>query len=1076
MKAGLRTAHKDHAAEAAARHAPARARPAAAPTRQLQPELGNQAVQWLFKTGALHAKLAVGSPDDPLEREADQVAAHVMRAPASSLQRKCACEGPSGANGECEECRSKRMEGASQTTIVQRRPKTNGGPHEAPSIVHDTLGGAGQPLDPATRADMEGRFGRHFGDVRIHADHRAGKSAAAIDALAYTASSHIVFGQGRYAPQTDAGGHLLAHELAHVLQQSAAGDRSSTVQRQTDPPPPQPSPAPSPPQSAPTPPASAAPPQSTPPTPPDNAAPPPADPNSELIAQEGKAFDVAKGRVGQPAATVLFSNPNSAYTKDSPVFETFTVGEVMDRHTGDPIRSGFDTPGPATAYAAILGGDIGGAVLQQDKFYFGAKLNKGSRELRVTDPTISEWAWWAGRDHVYRVTASPGVVSVTGMGGFVFPLGKDLMDDPAKTRFLKDPDMATPADAQSMRDVAGVPPIGKEGQATGKRPDEVAIPDDQQEAFILSYFRSRGLEALSYNEEEAERLEGTFKATDSGSSTKDPSGVSDDAKKSIATDREQLKIYKKLLEEEVQVEALLSFLNVCEERGEFPPFYPIYVKPQKAQVTAMKAVIKARRDDIEERKFGLLAVSPLLSQLVGIPDPATRFAPPERIRGNLIERLEIPKIRGTSYTSVDENPLAKPETPENNENIRKQFLEKLDGIIKAIRDTRSEMLGDADFLLGMEGLRQLVIHDLGNATGKNAGLKDKLKQLLQAHATSEKTSREAGFVIQLGLLFIPGIGPLLSAAAGFVMSAAELSTALRRSTAAQASVNPAAALVDQKKAEAALAQSTIELAVNSVFVATEAINALKTMEASGGAAKLEGALKDLGEQESKASAENAVRYVEENPSVIENADKPGQRRAQVTGADGPHEIVEVPDAGELSGIHCELRSPPPFKVIHCPNGMGSLNPSAIAEGEAFAKQVGASSDPLIVRNLSPDAVKELVAKYDPGRTGMIAGELNRRGTVASFDALSEATRGFEGRYQAHHLVEVKVLEQFGFDTAKAPSVILTSAEHLPYSNELARLIDPQVLHDMTKKEIRDAYLKAYGGHPDWIQVVKWYFP
>jgi hypothetical protein len=69
---------------------------------------------------------------------------------------------------------------------------------------------------------MEPRFGRDFGDVRVHADGAAATSADAVAAQAYTVGQHIVFGAGRYAPSTPAGAHLLAHELTHTIQQRAA--------------------------------------------------------------------------------------------------------------------------------------------------------------------------------------------------------------------------------------------------------------------------------------------------------------------------------------------------------------------------------------------------------------------------------------------------------------------------------------------------------------------------------------------------------------------------------------------------------------------------------------------------------------------------------------------------------------------------------------------------------------------------------------------------------------------------------------------------------------------------------------
>jgi hypothetical protein len=66
---------------------------------------------------------------------------------------------------------------------------------------------------------MEGRFGHDFSRVRLHVDARAAAAAEAVDSFAYTVGRDIVFGPGQYAPETRAGRRLLAHELAHVVQQ-----------------------------------------------------------------------------------------------------------------------------------------------------------------------------------------------------------------------------------------------------------------------------------------------------------------------------------------------------------------------------------------------------------------------------------------------------------------------------------------------------------------------------------------------------------------------------------------------------------------------------------------------------------------------------------------------------------------------------------------------------------------------------------------------------------------------------------------------------------------------------------------
>jgi hypothetical protein len=88
--------------------------------------------------------------------------------------------------------------------------------------VDRTLRSPGRPLDAATRAWMEPRFGFDFSKVRVHADAEAGASARAVNAAAYTIGNHIAFGHGRYAPSTVKGNHLLAHELAHVAQQAGS--------------------------------------------------------------------------------------------------------------------------------------------------------------------------------------------------------------------------------------------------------------------------------------------------------------------------------------------------------------------------------------------------------------------------------------------------------------------------------------------------------------------------------------------------------------------------------------------------------------------------------------------------------------------------------------------------------------------------------------------------------------------------------------------------------------------------------------------------------------------------------------
>ena len=126
------------------------------------------------------------------------------------LQRKCASA--SAGDAACSQC-------AQEEKSLQRKSAGIAVPGEVPAIVHDVLRSPGHPLDRETRAFMEPRFGHDFSSVRVHTSAAASESANAVAARAYTAGHHIVFGNAQFAPKTPAGRTLLAHELAHVVQQ-----------------------------------------------------------------------------------------------------------------------------------------------------------------------------------------------------------------------------------------------------------------------------------------------------------------------------------------------------------------------------------------------------------------------------------------------------------------------------------------------------------------------------------------------------------------------------------------------------------------------------------------------------------------------------------------------------------------------------------------------------------------------------------------------------------------------------------------------------------------------------------------
>jgi len=133
------------------------------------------------------------------------------------LRRKCACGTHTVAGGECEGCKKDKL---------QRKSVSSPSHASAPASVHQVLGSPGRVLPPSIRTTFERGFGHDFSQVRVHDDSAAASSAADVDALAYTVGSHVVFGAGQFSPGSPGGRHLIAHELAHVVQQ-----RGDTLQR-----------------------------------------------------------------------------------------------------------------------------------------------------------------------------------------------------------------------------------------------------------------------------------------------------------------------------------------------------------------------------------------------------------------------------------------------------------------------------------------------------------------------------------------------------------------------------------------------------------------------------------------------------------------------------------------------------------------------------------------------------------------------------------------------------------------------------------------------------------------------------
>ncbi len=158
---------------------------------------GGECAECAKKKTGLQRKLAIGASNDPLEYEADRIAEQVMSTPLNSAINSTPL-------------RIQRFSG-----------QANEWAKTAPATVERVLADSGRPLEPTLQQDMEQRFGHDFSEVRVHTSGVAEQSTRDVNAHAYTAGNNIVFAAGRFAPHTNEGQRLLAHELTHVVQQSS---------------------------------------------------------------------------------------------------------------------------------------------------------------------------------------------------------------------------------------------------------------------------------------------------------------------------------------------------------------------------------------------------------------------------------------------------------------------------------------------------------------------------------------------------------------------------------------------------------------------------------------------------------------------------------------------------------------------------------------------------------------------------------------------------------------------------------------------------------------------------------------
>ncbi len=165
----------------------------------LQKTVGNRGVEAILRRGGFSAKLGVSLPPGPDEREAEYVAGKIISTDGPDLGTGIKDQGPSAPEATPDSGRSAFPE--------NRLP---------------SLPGNSQPLPAPLREFFGTALGYDFGGVRVHTDSESAGMARTLHARSFTLGRNVIFGPGQYAPETQGGKYILAHELTHVVQQGGA--------------------------------------------------------------------------------------------------------------------------------------------------------------------------------------------------------------------------------------------------------------------------------------------------------------------------------------------------------------------------------------------------------------------------------------------------------------------------------------------------------------------------------------------------------------------------------------------------------------------------------------------------------------------------------------------------------------------------------------------------------------------------------------------------------------------------------------------------------------------------------------
>jgi|CXWL01.1.fsa_nt_gi hypothetical protein len=200
----------------------------------------------------IQCKLAVGAADDPLETAADDMANRVLQIPEQNfIQRKGSSEDEDELSGQailinntsfiqrkCTECEQEDEEALRRkpsselvTPFIQTKSDTASSVSGSLNSQIQSSKGRGSSLEPNTQTFMESRFGVDFGSVKIHTDSESTQMNTELNAQAFTVGSDVYFNNGKYQPNATEGKYLLAHELAHTIQQGISSNSSQLSMR-----------------------------------------------------------------------------------------------------------------------------------------------------------------------------------------------------------------------------------------------------------------------------------------------------------------------------------------------------------------------------------------------------------------------------------------------------------------------------------------------------------------------------------------------------------------------------------------------------------------------------------------------------------------------------------------------------------------------------------------------------------------------------------------------------------------------------------------------------------------------------